>query len=298
MYLSDIGIGATVKRGTRRKSRRRRYKIDARIGGKRKRSVGPERMHQVWAVLLLLFVLVALGVVLYAGFNFLRRVLFAENDRFRITKIEIVDGQVKTKEMIREYLAYEGIDVGKNLFGFDLDRFEKDYLKRNPLVKSIELTRVMPGTLQVAIRERDPLVRLGQRGTLVADSDGFVFRLSSRLHRLPVIIGRKDPQLHPGGYVRGLARRAVEVLAFCDNPRVGVRVVGIDISNNEYLLMHIYTKYGIKKAMFTWKNMDKGIDISSPSLGLKLARLKQTITSDRGRHDLYDATYSGRIYTR
>ena len=299
MSLSDIGIGSTVKRGRRKSGGR--YRFDARVksGGKKKgRNSGSDRVYQLGAVLLLLFVLAGLGAVLFAGFIFMRGLLFTDNERFRIEKIEIIDGQVKTKEMIREYLAYEGIDTGTNLFSFNLREFEERYLKRNPLVKRISMTRILPDTLKVAIQERDPLVRLGQRNTLVADSDGFVFRLSSRLHRLPVIIGCKDPELHPGGFVHGAAERAVEVLAFCDNPRVGVRIVGIDISSKDYLLMHIYTKYGIKKAPLTWKNMEKGIAHSEGSLKTKLKRLRQTITSDRGRHEVYDATYPGSVYTR
>ena len=296
MYLLNSDTG---RRGRRRTTGR--YRMAAQVKGKRSKrgsGGGGERMRLFGAIVLLLFVLAGLGAALFAGFVFLRDTLFAHNDRFTIEKIEIVDGQIKTEDMIREYLAYEGIKEGSNLFGFNLKEFERDYLKRNPLVKSIQLTRVLPDTLHVAIRERDPLARLRQRGTLVTDGDGFVFRLSSKLHRLPVIIGCKDPELGPGKYVKGMTKRAVEVLSFCDNPRVGIRIVGIDVSHPDYLLMHIFTPDGIKQAPLSWDDMERGLNKSIGNLEHKLNLLKQAIRADRGRNSVYDATYSDRIYVR
>jgi len=71
MSLSDIGIGSTVKRGRRKSGGR--YRFDARVksGGKKKgRNSGSDRVYQLGAVLLLLFVLAGLGAVLFAGFVF------------------------------------------------------------------------------------------------------------------------------------------------------------------------------------------------------------------------------------
>jgi hypothetical protein len=255
-------------------------------------------MYQVGAMVLLVSVAVGCLGAVYAGVLFARDSLFARNDRFQIRTIEIIDGQIKTEDMIREYLAYEGIDVGANLFGFDIEEFETLYLERNPLVRMIQVTRQFPDKLKVAIRERDPLVRLGQRGSLVADSEGFVFRLSSNLHRLPVIIGCKDPQLEPGRIVRGNTMAAVEVLAVCDNPQIGLRAVGVDVSKSDYLLMHILTPDGIKEARIAWDGMGSGTTDSRRDLLLQLSRLKQVIQTDRGRHGLYDATLPGRVYVR
>jgi len=255
-------------------------------------------MYRIGAIVLLISVVLGFVAAAFAGLLYTRDLLFARNDRFVIRNIEILDGQIKTEGMIREYLTYEGISVGSNLFCFDIDDFEALYLKRNPLVKTIHVTRQFPDTLKVAIRERDPLVRLGQRGSLVADSEGFVFRLSSNLHRLPVIIGCKDPKLEPGGFVRGSARAAVEVLTVCDNPRVGLRVVGVDVSKADYLLMHILTPDGIKEARLAWEGMGSGQPEARRDLLLRLSRLKQAAKNDRGRHGQYDATLPGRVYVR
>lgn len=287
------------KRGRKRTAPKGRYRMDARMTSKkRKKGQDSLKMYRMGAIALLLFVVVGLFAALFAGAVFARDVLFVNNDRFLIQNIKVVDGQIKTEEMIREYLAYEGIDIGSNLFSFNLSDFEEVYLERNPLIKMVQVTRLLPDTLKVVIQERDPLVRLGQRGTLVADSDGFVFRMSSKLHRLPVIIGCKDPELAPGVHVREMTKYAVEVLALCDNPRVGVRVVGIDVRNSDYLLMHILTPNGIKEAPLNWEGMGSGTFESKENLRLRLTRLKQSIKNDRGNHSRYDATFPGRIHVR
>jgi cell division septal protein FtsQ len=292
MLFDHTGPGRRSS-GRSRARPRNRYRVDARAKGR-----DPRKLYRVGAVVLLVSVVIGFLAAAVVGILFTRDLLFARNDRFVIRNIEVIDGQIKTENMIREYLAYEGISVGTNLFGFAIQEFEALYLKRNPLVKMIHVTRQFPDTLKVAIRERDPLVRLGQRGSLVADSEGFVFRLSSNLHRLPVIIGCKDPELEPGGYVAGVARAAVELLAVCDNPRIGVRVVGVDVSKADYLLMHFVTPDGIKEAKLAWDEMGRGTTKGSRDLIVRLGRLKQAVQNDRGKHSLFDATLSGRVYVR
>jgi len=132
----------------------------------------------------------------------------------------------------------------------------------------------------------------------VADSEGFVFRLSSNLHRLPVIIGCKDPELAPGGYVNGMAKAAVTALGICDNPRIGLRIVGVDVSKSEYLLVHFLTPEGIKEARLSWHEMGSETQEAKQDLILRLGRLKQTAKNDRGQHNLFDATIPGRVYAR
>jgi len=294
MLFDETGSKRARGGGKRRSSSsRNRYRVEARV--KRGDS---KRMYRIGAVILLVSVVLGFFAAAFAGLLFTRDLLFARNDRFVIRNIEVLDGQIKTADMIREYLAYEGISVGSNLFSFDIEAFESLYLKRNPLVKAIHVTRQFPDRLEVAIRERDPLVRLGQRGSLVADSEGFVFRLSSNLHRLPVIIGCKDPKLEPGKHVRGAARAAVEVLTVCDNPRVGLRIVGVDVSKPDYLLMHFLTPDGIKEARLAWEGMGSGLPEAKRDLLLRLGRLKQAAKNDRGRHGQYDATLPGRVYVR
>ncbi len=269
------------------------YELEARIDG-RNRIV----WYRVGAVVLLMLVLAGSGYAAFRGLLAARDALFVRNERFAIRRIDVQDGQIKTADMIREYFAYEGVTIGSNLFGFDVDAFRNLYLERNPLVKWIEIQRVLPDTLKVSIVEREPLARLGQRESLVSDREGVVFRLSSGLHKLPVVIGDKDPTLQPGMHVRGLTRAAVDVLAMCDNPRLGLLVLGVDIRKKDYLILHVVSTSGIKETKLWWEGMDEPMNDASREILLhRLLRLRQAAQLS-GDYSKLDATFPGKVFAQ
>lgn len=263
--------------------------------GKKKRH--PEQ--SIWAgVVLAMVALLVAGAVGYAGILLIRDMLFTENRRYEIEKIEIQGGAVKTEEIIREYLDYVGIAPGKNLFSYDMDLLRSLYLERNPLVHAVRVERILPDTLRFYVWEREPLARLGQRGTLVVDRDGYVFRLRQGLHRLPVIIEKGETGWSPGQTVSGMLTAAIEVLEVCDNPRIGLRIMGVDVRHSEYLLIHVLTADGIKEARLSWLDMGQNTEVSRNDLELRLGRLVQVAQQDRSGRSLLDATIPGRIYVR
>ncbi len=275
--------------------RRRSVQLGARVS---RRSGGGRGWYRVGALVFFVSVLAGLVLVTVAGVRFTKRMLFSDNDRFRIQTIEIVDGRVKTEAMVREYLAYVGIKAGSNLFAFDVDQLVDLYLERNPLVRSMRVRRRLPGTLEVEIRERVPLARLGQRGALVADREGYIFRLSTDLHRLPVILSEGESDFAPGRTVGGMTRSAIEVLALCDNPRMGLRIVGIDAARSDYLRVHVLTPDGIKEAKLAWEGMGRLTGVARSSLLLRLSELRQVLQQDQGRHSEFNVTIPGRVFAR
>ncbi len=255
--------------------------------------------HPVWAGIVLAVVALLVAVAVgYAGVLLAGNALFRENPRFAIEKIEIQAGAVKTEPIIREYLQYVGIEVGANLFSFQIGALRDLYLERNPLVHAVRVERVLPDTLRFAVWEREPLARLGQRGTLVVDREGYVFRLRQGLHRLPVIIEQGETGWSPGDTVFGMLAAALEVLDVCDDPRVGLRIMGVDVRNAEYLLIHVLTTDGIKEARLSWLDMGANTEASRSDLLLRLGRLRQVAQQDRTGRSLFDATIPGRIYVR
>jgi hypothetical protein len=262
----------------------------------RRKGTGGKGWYQVGAVAFLVLVLCGVILVAIAGSRFLYRSLLSENDRFRIQTIEITPGRIKTEPMIREYLAYVGITAGTNLFEFNVRHLVALYLERNPLVRQMHVRRRLPGTLEVAILERDPLVRIGQRGNLVADREGYLFRLSSDLHRLPVIIGEKESDLAPGLDVQGMSRIAIDVLTACDNPRIGLRLVGVDVSRTDYLRLHMLTPDGIKEVKLAWNGMGKRNATAYANMMQQLSYTRQAIEQDRAAHAEYNATIQGQVH--
>jgi len=254
--------------------------------------------YRLGAVALLVFVLAGSGYAALQGLVHARDLLFARNAKFTIRRIDVQDGQIKTGAMIREYFAYEGVTIGSNLFGFDVGEFRDLYLARNQLVKDIEIRRQLPDMLKVRIVEREPLARLGQRESLVSDREGFVFRLGSGLHKLPVIIGNKDPKCQPGDFVHGLTRTAIEVLAMCDDPRLGLLVLGVDIRKQDHLVLHVVSTSGIKETTLRWEGMDDPTSAESrKSLLQQLLRLRQAARMSGDRNRL-DATFPGKVFAQ
>jgi len=257
------------------------------------------REHPVWAGILLAVVALSVAsAVAYAGILLIGNALFAENSRFQIETIAVQAGTIKTEPIIREYLEYVGIVPGANLFSFRIGELAHLYLERNPLVRAVRVERVLPDTLHFAVWEREPLARLGQRGTLVVDREGFVFRLRQGLHRLPVIIEYGETGWSPGDTVSGMLLAALEVLDVCDDPRVGLRIMGIDVRHQDYLLIHVLTTDGIKEARLSWVDMGQNSEVSRSDLLLRLGRLRQVAQQDRTGRSLFDATIPGRIYVR
>ncbi|MFU8779526.1 MAG: cell division protein FtsQ/DivIB [Kiritimatiellia bacterium] len=255
--------------------------------------------HPLWTgVLLVVVALLVAGAVGYAAILFAGNALFAENHRFAIKAIEVQGGAVKTEKMVLEYLEHVGIAPGANLFSFSMRELTDVYLERNPLVRQVRVERVLPDALRFSVWERQPLARLGQHSTLVVDREGYVFRMLQRLGDLPVIIEKGETVWSPGDTVFGMLPAALEVLDVCDDPRVGLRVLGVDVRNPEYLLIHVLTTDGIKEARLSWLDMGQNTEASRRDLVMRLARLRQVAHEDRSGRSLFDVTLPGRIYVR
>ncbi len=285
---------------SRKRSQPNRYRSQPmeRLQARNRKATARGQHPVLGGILLVALTLAVVGAVGYAGLLLLRNALFAENDRFQIKTIEVQPGAVKTEPIIREYLEYVGVAPGVNLFSFPIRELADLYLERNPLVRSVQVQRVFPDTLRFGVLERRPLARIGQRSSLVVDREGFVFRLRTDLHRLPVIMGAKYGELSPGDFVQGMMRAALEVIEVCDNPRVGLRIMGVDVAQDDYLLIHVLTSDGIKEARLSWVDMGSQSEASRQDLLLRLARLRQVAQQDRSGRTQFDATLPGRIFVR
>jgi cell division protein FtsQ len=195
------------------------------------------RAHKIGAVLLLLFVLAGGGWVAVLGARTLGRVLFTENERFTIRRLELVsDGKLQPWH-IREYA---GLAEGQNLFAVDLAQVRRDLLAV-PVVASVVVNRKLPDTLQVRIVERVPIARLGLTGAgypLAVDREGYVLGPSFLTPNLPTITGVQDTGLRPGGRVSDAAAAdALKALEICDSVQLSqlVRIRSIDVSHPDYL---------------------------------------------------------------
>jgi len=251
------------------------------------------KMYRIAVFVLVPAVIAAASVLLWFGVCMAGRLLFSSNDRFRIVNLEIKEGEVITGDLIREYTR---ISEGMNLFEFDIGNIRDAFLRRSPNVKSMEISRYLPDTLKIEVVERTPLARIGWRGHLVTDREGFVFGFRSGLRGLPVITGYRARNLRPGRRVGGMALAALEVLDACDNPTLGINVESVETGNADYLVLRLSDRKSVK---LSWDKMGRMTRESRRLLRGKLGRLARTLQSEHGRRlTKIDATLDNRIYAR
>jgi len=292
MWFRDIELsGRSLRGGELKFGRQPSWKMHSRLN--MRRGTGGART----AVFVLVpIILVAGGALLWWGARWAGRRLYSENDRFAIRCLEITGGPVITAELIREYT---GIREGMNLFKVDIGKIRAKFLERAPNVRAMRISRYLPGTLRIEVAERHPLARIGRRGSLVADRDGYVFGIRSGLRALPSIEGYRDAHLKPGSRLRGAALAALEVLAMCDNPKLGLRVRAVEVDRDEYLVVSVSVGRPVTRVQLAWPGMGQGTRESQAHLLARLKGIRETLVSEEGRGlSELDATFGDRIYGR
>lgn len=279
-------------RGARRRrfpSRRRRHVATLRVSMRRDRRKKAKSYRWNLAVAGLL-VLAVSGTAGWFGLRAVGQLLFSGNARFTIKHLEIRNGGVAVADFIR---GSRNIREGTNLFAFNARAVRREFLAGGPNFKTMAITRRLPDTLVVSVEERVPLARVGRWGHFVVDNDGCVFGARPGSRSLPVITGYKTEGLTPGERVEGIAIAALQVLEVCDNPRLGLHVVSVDVSRTDYLVIHFA---GRKSFRFDWGGMGQKSVESRKRLLKKLGRLARTMQSAQAsRHSGFDATYGNMI---
>ena len=209
--------------GIRRRPFGRRDRVlyaNVRIGGRRG-AAGADRTR---LFVLLTAVGVAVIVVGWLAWRWAGEALFSKNSVYKIVNLEIRGGGDLVAYFIREK---KGIREGSNLFAVDVGNVRDEFLRQRyaSKYKSMEITRILPDTLRVDVVERVPLARVGRRGTLMADDDGFVFSAgASTRQNLPVLTGYSGAPLRPGDRLQDGPMDAITVLDLCEKTGVGREV--------------------------------------------------------------------------
>lgn len=179
-------------------------------------------------------VVAALAVVV-AGIWFGVRVagaaLYSSNGAFTIRTLRFIPDDRIVRGFFR--MKFQ-VEEGANLFGFDAGAARAEFLRVSPNYREVEMTRRLPGTLTIALHEREPLARFGRGDGFVIDSDGVVFGPRARYGVLPAILGYKGRALKPGDKVDGLSRDAVFLLETCNGPDFAQEFVirSVDVRGN------------------------------------------------------------------
>lgn len=163
-----------------------------------KAPVQGQRLHRIVAVVILIGAMVGLFMGLRAGLQRTAIWLFADNPRYTIGAggLDLQSSGRLDPLKLREYAE---ISEGMNLFAVDLSRV-RSLLESVPQIKSVEIQRVLPGTLRVRASERTPIARVdtGSGIQFMVDGEGVVLAPGSKSLVLPLIRGVHQPGLSPG----------------------------------------------------------------------------------------------------
>ena len=170
------------------------------------------------------------------------RAMFAENDFFRIGRIDVTtDGTLAVDNV----LEYARVKEGMNLFSVDPGEI-RELLLSVPVVADVQVGRRLPDTLVIELAERVAVARLGLPGgnPLAVDMEGHVLGPGSVRPSLPTIMGVRDANLRPGDVVSDpMLPEALRVLDICNqaNMRKEMSVATIDLGSEEYLDLGLAT---------------------------------------------------------
>lgn len=233
MWLDGIETKRNKRKRSKRKPKRKNtfYTVSARVKEKR-----AERRRRGLTLALALIALVGLGWTLYFGLAWAGRELFSENDRFLIRHWDLRSNGILTPAHIKEYSQLSEND---NLFAVDLKAVRRK-LESVAIIKSVRVSRQLPDTLVVQVKERLAVARLGEeRGyPLAVDREGQVLGPSSLSPRLPSIVGLRQPGLRPSMTVTDpLFADALRLLDWCDRSQAAhvIRPRIVQISHPEQI---------------------------------------------------------------
>ena len=183
----------------------------------------PERRTRVrrqrgwtYRVIFALQISAALLVTVSAIWTGYSRVMASE--RLRVVKVEVRGSRFLSEGEVRELL---GPAVGENILNLDIDSL-KARLRSSPWVADATVTRTLPDTLRVEVRERVPLALAELERLYLMDGDGALIDIygpRTAAFDLPIVRGlqraepedRRERAILAGALLRDLGELGAEI---------------------------------------------------------------------------------------
>jgi len=219
---------------------------------------------------------------LFAAYYFKARSLFVLRDLR--SSVMIVTGRTVTPDWVCEKL---GLHEGVNLFSIPIEEKRRELLEREPNIREISIVRHMPDRLAITIIEREPIARVGSYGYVV-DEEGVVFIRYAGTGGLPLIKGAEFSQIKPGERLHGNELAAVRLIHNTLRPECSMRLLAVDASKQDYLLL-TFSDY--RQARFAWRGMSNDLKETDVLMQRRFDKLTQVMESEIGKpRMMWDAT--------
>ena len=224
--------------------------------------------------------LVTLGIGAVLGYDKLKAVYLEQcviTDM--ASQVEITSGKMVHPSTIAEEL---GLRVGANLALIDFSAKRDELLARIPNLRTVRITRHLPGKVIVTAEERTPVARMGLKGKntvtgRVVDTEGMVFIWQRGTQTLPTIRETQSPGTPKGQRIAGRTLAALRLIETCREPEFSeLGVLEVDVSKPDFLLATLANYSTVKIA---WDGMDEQTPASRGDLVRKLGMLRKAIRS-------------------
>lgn len=259
-----------------RKTNRKRNTVSSSVGGRAAEVSGRRHARLMFAAYMLLLTALA-GTVLWLATRKLGEELLYTNSEYELKTLNIVsDGNLAPPAKVKQWAD---IDIGMNMHEIDIGKIRNKLLRSVPVIKGMEIWRVMPDRIEIRLSERLPIACLGIHRSFGVDPSGCVFAIPPAGAAMPTITGSLE-QISPGGRLQGRLLNAVEVVDVLNRTSLGalLRVEVLDVRDPECLQLKLAEGPLVR---LSWTDMAMSSPDSRLALDGKLRSLARVLDDAR-----------------
>lgn len=228
------------------RQRRQQHLLDVRV---RSHKATQHRNRRVLVIVSKVLLVGVVGVGIFFGVRFGAKRLFFENPDYQLNQIEVqTDGTLQRDQILKA----AGLREGENIFSVNLAQV-RDRLQQLPQVDEVQVTRKLPGAIDLRIIERKPIAWItsdkqisdpfASEVAFLLDARGVLMKEKKLLPEylgLPLITGCTSESLEAGKTVESFeAKAALELLRLSTRSFMQTRfqIREIDVSKGYCLLV-------------------------------------------------------------
>jgi cell division septal protein FtsQ len=228
------------------RQRKQQHLLDVKV---RSRKAIQYRNRRILVFLSKLVLIGALGTGGYFGAQYAAKKLFFENPDYELRRIEVqTDGTLQREQILKTVNLREG----ENIFNINLQKVH-DALQDLPQIDEVQVTRQMPGEIDIHIVERKPIAWITTEreisdpfvsdAAFLIDARGVLMKEKKLLPEylgLPSIVGCTDDSLSAGATIQSFeAKAALDLLRLSTGSYMQTRfqIREIDLSRGYCLVV-------------------------------------------------------------
>lgn len=200
--------------------------------------------------------------ILITAFGVLSLYFFSQSSFFALTNIEVKG--IK-RLSLTDVKTQTGLRKGMNLFQVDLEQVKKRLLAY-PLVEEVKVKRLLPHTILITLKEREPCALLLVKDCfLVLDKKGFCIDKVTFLnsYHLPIITGFRPASTNLGEGVGSKPALEVVLRALEGNHQTSFSEINFADSNN----LVSYSRKGIPILLGGSENLSEKFQLAASLIG-------------------------------